>query len=168
MHYELLNPKIHNRAEFKCKIQPSLENYFKTLATQDSKADLARCYVASDSALVPLLIGYYTLSSYSLSRKDIPEKSNVKYQPYLNAPVTLLGRLAIDDRHQRKGYGQILLVDALTRSYVASRTIGSIGVLVESIDSLAKSFYLKFGFHEIQDTNKLFMTNKSLSSLIQI
>jgi len=166
MVFELLSPNVHDRSGFQCSKQPTLVSYFKSVASQDVKADLTRCFVAYDSGLKSPVIGYYTLSSYSLSRMDIPISANVKYQPYLNAPITLLGRLAVDDRHQGRGIGKVLLADSLIRSYKASQEIGSLGVMVEAIDNFAKTFYMKFGFIEILSTNRLFITHKTISPLI--
>jgi len=133
---------------------------------QDIKGNLARCYVAYDPEENPSLIGYYTLSSYALNKNDIPAKASVKFLPYRAAPITLLGRLAVDDRHQRKGFGKFLLMDALERSFYGGKTISSIGVLVEYKDQEARQFYLQYGFIEIPNTSRMLLPMKTISQLI--
>lgn len=61
-------------------------------------------------------------------------------------PVTLLGRLAVDQRSAGKGLGSALLQDAFLRARKASEIVASRGLMVHALDEEAKSFYVKFGF----------------------
>jgi len=58
--------------------------------------------------------------------------------------------LAVDVKQQGKGYGKILLVDALKRSHETSKEIGSFAVVVDPIDDSAEGFY-KRDLHERVD-----------------
>ena len=168
MRFEQLDGAIHDRQSFQCRNQPTLEHYFKEIVTQDIKGNFSRCYVGVNDSEKPILIGYYTLSSYSLSKSDIPEGSGIKRRSYLHSPVTLMGRLAVDDRHQRKRYGEALLMDALKRSYDNGKIIGSIAVVLDYIDENARTFYSRYGFIEIPNANnkQMFLPMKTIESLV--
>ncbi len=61
-------------------------------------------------------------------------------------PGVVLGRLAVDRRHQGKGLGRALVADALSRSLAARRLIGARALLVHAIDAQAAGFYRSLGF----------------------
>jgi predicted N-acetyltransferase YhbS len=58
----------------------------------------------------------------------------------------VLGRLAVDRRHQGQGLGRALVADALRRSLAARRLIGARALLVHAIDEQAAAFYRSLGF----------------------
>ena len=84
---------------------------------------------------------------------------------YASVPATLLGRLAIDNKYQGKGVGKILFIDALKRSYDISTEIGSFAVVVDPIDKEAESFYEKFDFIKLPDSEKMFIAIGTLKAL---
>jgi ribosomal protein S18 acetylase RimI-like enzyme len=67
------------------------------------------------------------------------------------APGVRLGRLAVDGRDQRKGLGELLLVDALTRAQRIFQEAGGIGLFVDAIDEQAAAFYRRYGFESAPD-----------------
>jgi predicted GNAT family N-acyltransferase len=75
-------------------------------------------------------------SRYKRASKDRcrepPTEIAKKLQRYPLIPATLLGRLAVDERHHGKGLGQFLLMDAL-RSMVQSVQIAAAAVVVDAI-----------------------------------
>ena len=80
-------------------------------------------------------------------------------------PVTLLGRLASDEKYKGAGLGKLLLVDALKRSCEVSRFIGSMAVVVDPIDKDAVPFYAKYGFVVLPDSKKMFLPMKTIEQL---
>ena len=76
--------KTHNRRNFECEEQP-LANYIQRQVSQDVKKKLAVCFVAVNKS--NNVIGYYTLSSESLGREQIPDKYIKKVPQNYNAPV---------------------------------------------------------------------------------
>lgn len=159
----LLN-KTHNRKHFKCE-ESSLVHYIQNQASQDIKKRLATCFVAVDDD--KNVLGYYTLTSYSLGRDAIPEKYMNKVPINYNAPVILLGRLARDLRVKGKGLGEHLLLDALYRSYkISSESLGAMAVVVDPLNETAKSFYNKYGFEQLPDSEKMFLPMHVIGNLV--
>jgi len=61
----------------------------------------------------------------------------------------------------------LLLIDALKRSYEASKIIGSMAVIVDSIDDKAQRFYEKYGFIILPDSEKMFLAMKTIEQLFK-
>ena len=151
---ELLNPSL-NKKDFCCGAI-MLDNYLHTQASQDVKRKLCVVFALSEGTTIK---GYYTLSNASIPAELMPEAIRKKMPgSYKTLPVTLLGRLAIDEKFKGQGLGGILLIDALRRSFsVAGESLGSIGVVVDPLDEGAVVFYKKFGFILLPDSGKMFM-----------
>ncbi len=152
----------HRRNSFSCGNQ-ALDIYLHKQARQDMKKKVSVCFVhaAPDNTV----IGYYTLSNGSIPRDDLPTTQLHKLPRYEHLPVTVLGRLAIDQAHQRKNLGTLLLVDAQKRSYDAATEIGSLAVFVDPIDETATRFYERFGFIQLPDSGKLFLPMISIKAV---
>lgn len=161
---EPLDAKVHVRDKFTNQHQ-SLQNYIRSIARQDIERDLARCFVLVEDDKV--IKGYYTLNNLSIPSSHWDEAFQKKHKlTYQAIPCTLIGRLAMDSSMQGKGYGKILLIDSLKRAYDVSKTIASFAVVVDSIDQAAKEFYKKYEFHELMDTDRLYLPMKTIHSLV--
>jgi predicted GNAT family N-acyltransferase len=153
------------RDHFSCGKSP-LDNYILRNATKDVKTGVCTCFVIIDEN--QRVIAYYTLAAESVSIDDAPEqlKKKINY-PYI--PVILLGRLAVHNEYKGKGYGKILLADALKRSLqVAKGQIGSVAVVVDPIDNEAERFYLKYGFTRLPDSGRMFMTMRKIEEAVRL
>jgi predicted GNAT family N-acyltransferase len=74
-----------------------------------------------------------------------------------------LGRLAVDNRHKGKRFGELMLVDALQKALNASIQVASLAVIAEALDDKAVSFYIKYGFRQFkQEPMKLYLPMKSI------
>lgn len=161
---EPLDTRLHTRDRF-INQHGSLQNYIRSIARQDVDRDLARCFVLVDDDKV--IKGYYTLNNLSIPSSHWDATFRTKYKlTYQAIPCTLIGRLAMDSTMQGKGYGKILLIDSLKRAYDVSKTIASFAVVVVSIDQAAKDFYKKYEFHELMDTDRLYLPMKTIHSLM--
>jgi predicted GNAT family N-acyltransferase len=161
---EPLDTQVHVRDKF-INQHPSLQNYIRSVARQDVDRDLARCFVLIDEEKI--IKGYYTLNNLSIPSSDWDSAFRKKYKlTYHSIPCTLIGRLAMDSSMQGKGYGEILLFDSLKRAYDVSKTIASFAVVVDSIDQSAKDFYNKYEFHELMDTDRLYLPMKIIKDLL--
>jgi len=76
----------------------------------------------------------------------VPPELTRNLPRYPQLPVTLLGRLAVDQGLKGQGMGQFMLMNALHRSLQAAASIAAMGVVVDSIDALATDFYHHIGF----------------------
>ncbi|VBA45598.1 hypothetical protein LAUMK191_00412 [Mycobacterium attenuatum] len=61
-------------------------------------------------------------------------------------PVILLSCLAIDRKHQRRGFGENLLRYAIARSVQVAQDIGVRAILVHALHDQARSFYTHYQF----------------------
>jgi hypothetical protein len=121
---EILDKKKHAVEKFNCGNE-ALNRYLTIQAGQDMRKKLSVCFVLNDDYTRDL-IGYYTLSSYSINADAIPNSLKVKApRNYSKLPATLLGRLAIDLKFQGKGLGEFVLMNALERAFDASTKIAS-------------------------------------------
>ena len=146
LEFQKLDSKSHDRKGFICAQHPVLAEYLQTKARKESNENLSRCFVAIDDELSPPLVGYYTLSSASVPKDEAMSYSNIGLVSYRDVPVTIIGRLAVDSRHQGKGYGKIILAEALKTVCAYAEHIGTKGVIVDAKDDASEKFYLKFGF----------------------
>jgi GNAT superfamily N-acetyltransferase len=113
-----------------------------------------------------VIAGFYTLSAISIELQDLPEAISKKLPRYRLVPATLLGRLALDQQFHGKGLGEFLLLDALKRSLDHSGQVGSTAVIVDSKESEALGFYLKYGFMQFRDEPlRLFLPMKTIEKL---
>ena len=156
----------YNKNKFSCgKI--ALDNYLHKQAGQDIKRKLSVCFILPD--LNHCIIGFYTLSNDNIPRENLPEEIKIRMpKSYANLPTTLLGRLAVDKKFRGQGVGELLLLDALKRSYdVSNESIGSMAVIVDPLDGEAVSFYKKYGFIELPDSGRMFLPMKTISALFK-
>jgi GNAT superfamily N-acetyltransferase len=135
--------KQHDRAGFSCG-QAELDAWFRRRASQDERRNLARVFVAVDDALG--VIGFYSLSSFTLSLETLPEEIARKLPRYDAIPAALIGRLARDERARGRGVGQLLLADAIRRILSVGRTLAVFAIVVDAKDEQAGRFYEGFGF----------------------
>jgi GNAT superfamily N-acetyltransferase len=135
----------HDRAAFSCGVE-SLDRYLKQQAGQEHRRHVAKCFLAigkEDASLG----GFYTLSASSILFTDLPPALSKRLPRYPQLPAALLGRLAVDRRHQGKGLGDFLLFDAMRR-VVGTDTAAAV-LLVDAKDDAAANFYRRHDFLEI-------------------
>lgn len=135
--------KHHDRGSFSCG-QPELDNWFRLRASQDEKRNVARVFVAVTPDLG--VIGFYSLSSLSLSLESLPEEMARKLPRYNAIPAALIGRLARDERVRGQGVGELLLANAIQRILGIGQSIAVFTIVVDAKDERAVEFYKAFGF----------------------
>jgi GNAT superfamily N-acetyltransferase len=153
----------HDRSAFESGVEP-LDRYFRLQAGQDARKNMAAPFVLvlPDGAIG----GYYTLSATSVNVAELPAQITRKLPRYPLVPATLLGRLAVDRRHQGKGYGRFLLADALFRS--VRNEIASFAVIVDAKDESARRFYERESFLPFPDQPmKLFRPMADIEQLFK-
>lgn len=161
----MLLDKHDKRKQFDCGVE-SLNNYLRFNVNQDLKKNLSVAYVLKNTDNNHV-VGYYTLSSSSIDKKEFPESFIKKLKlVYPKIPVILIGRLAIDKLYQGKGWGKSLLYDSLKRCYNLSKQLGAVAVYLDPIDESVVKYYESFGFVRLPDSGKLIMPMKTIEELI--
>ena len=135
--------KHHDRAAFSCG-QADLDDWFRRRASQDEKRNLARVFVGVDSELG--VVGFYSLSTFTLTVADLPPDVARKLPRYDAIPAALIGRLGRDERVRGRGIGELLLADAVRRILSAGRSVAVFAIVVDAKDERARAFYQAFGF----------------------
>lgn len=163
---EPLDRRRHQRGDFSCG-EVSLDTYLRKQASQDVKKRVATVFVLVDEPET-VVLGYYTLSAYTVDVGALGVDAAKGLPRYPRLPATLLGRLAVDQSCRGRGFGKLLLIDALRRAWEASQSIGSLAVVVEALSEEARRFYLKYGFVPfIQSSMKLYLPMKSIEALFR-
>jgi predicted GNAT family N-acyltransferase len=162
----LFDSSRHLRSSFCCG-KESLDTYIRKQASQDLKKRVSTVFVLIDEPEMNVL-GYYTLSSYTVNIAALDETFAKRLPRYPVLPTTLLGRLAVDNTQKGKGLGELLLIDALKKSLDTAMQVASLAVIAEALDERALSFYLKYGFQQFkQEPMKLYLPMKSVEGLFQ-
>ena len=155
MNIVLLDRNLHDRNQFDCNVK-ALNNYLKLMANQQSAKDNSRTYVLEDEKDRKNILGFYTLTMSRVDKSLLPDNLQKKHQ--LIESSGLIARLAVDKNHVGKGYGEMLLVDALDKLDQASKIVGFPFVMVDAKDGVGE-FYLKYGFIPFKNQkNKLFLS----------
>lgn len=153
----------HDRTKFVSGVM-ELDRYFQLQAGQDAKRNVAAPFVLLDQD--ETVIGYYTLSAYGIRLAELPADMVKKLPKYPVLPATLLGRLAVSREHHGRKLGQFLVIDAMRRSWINTREIGSVGLIVEAIDENAENFYRHHEFAALPGhSGKLFMPMATIKKL---
>jgi len=156
--------KEFDREGFECGID-ELDFYLKRNLSQDIRRNAASCFVLHEAGESKIL-GYYTLSAFSVRLDGLPETERKTLPRYPQVPMTLLGRLAIALESQGKGLGELLLMDALKRAWENREVIASWAVAVDAINEDARNFYLRYGFEMFEATDsRLFLPMKRIGKL---
>jgi Predicted acyltransferase len=155
----------HDRTLFSCGV-PELDHYLCTQASQDMKKKVAAVFVMVDD--LKQILGYYTLSAYTIRLAELPAERAKKFPKYPLLPATLLGRLAVNQAYRGRKLGRLLLMDALYRSWKNTTEIASVGVVAEAYDNTAREFYRYHEFISLAEhPSKLFIAMATLQRAFQ-
>jgi GNAT superfamily N-acetyltransferase len=132
----------HDRTRFDCGV-PELNSFLKATARQHGDKGISRTFVLSDQEK-PIL-GYFTLTLCEVRMEHLPATYAKKY-PQHGLPAVRLARLAVSRKYQRKGYGGLLLAEAIHRTILIAEQAGLIGLFVDAKDERAHKFYERYGF----------------------
>ena len=138
-----------------------LDRYFHERASRDVREKLSAVFVLLAEENLAQVLGYYTLSALQIDAGEVPDVLKKRAGRYRYLGATLLGRLAVAQEHQGKRMGELLLMDALRRSWEASKTVMSFAVLVDAKNEQVAKFYEKFGFVRLSG-NRLMLPMKSI------
>lgn len=134
--------RLHNRNEFDCGID-ELNMFLQQQARQKTAKHIAKTYAICDESSPAKVMGYYTLTGYSVITPPA-HKDYTKYPHPLSA--VKLVRLAVDQSHHGQGLGEKLLVDAIYRTTLVAQQISAIGLFVDPTTPNIAPFYQQYGF----------------------
>jgi GNAT superfamily N-acetyltransferase len=122
----------------------SLDEWLRRHALQSHRSGGSRVFVtiATDMEVA----GYYALAAGAVMPREAGARLVRGLAANQPVPVVLLGRLAVDARHQGQHLGRSLLLDGMTRVLEAGERIGIRALLVHAIDERAREWYAQFGF----------------------
>ena len=135
-----------DRTGFRCG-EEALDRYFRTQATQDIRRRVANCFVVVEVA-IGIVAAYYTLSAASIPLVDLPAAVAKRLPRYPTLPAVRIGRLAVDLRFQRRGLGELMLMNAVHRTLPDAAA--AFAMLVDAKSDGAVAFYRKYGFRAIE------------------
>lgn len=92
------------------------------------------------------MVGYYTLVASQVEQSEAISEVQRGASKHFPIPVCLIARLAVDRTERGVGLGRSLLLDALQRTELASRSVAMRAVLVHALDEKAAAFYARYGF----------------------
>ena len=138
----------HDRAAFSCGL-PELDRYLERQAGQDVRRRIARVVVcvAGDADAV---LGFYTLRALSVDLASLPDELSRKL-PRHPVPCALIGRLAVDRSAHGRGFGRMLLADAVKRTVAAGATVAMHTLIVDAANDDAKRCCERLGFAPLTD-----------------
>jgi len=142
----------HNRQSFDCG-RIELNNWLRQVARQHQDKGLSKTFVAVSDEEPTGICGFYALTLAEMDRRFLPETYQ-KRIPH-RIPGVRLGRLAVDVRYQKKGLGELILVDAIARARRIHQDAGVMGIFVDALDNQASAFYRHYGFLAIHDHPRL-------------
>src|SRR5689334_14047479 len=103
----------HDRAGFDSG-EPALDEFLARFARQNQEIGVVRTFVAIRDAEPARVLGYYSLAVGAIDRANLPPDAAKRF-PNFPLPIARLARLAVDLGQQRKGLGENLLLDAMSR-----------------------------------------------------
>lgn len=154
----------HARAGFQSTASV-LNVYLQQLARKDTERQVAATFVMVEEGAPSVVVGYYTLSAFTIEIGELPPELQKKLPRYPRLPATLLGRLARDQRFP--GTGSLLLMDALARAYRQSTQVAALALVADAKDEAASRFYRKFGFAALgRDPRRVFLPMGTIKRLV--
>jgi predicted N-acetyltransferase YhbS len=136
---ELLNPQ-HVVEGFDCGDE-SLSWWLANKARHNQAEGGSRTWVVTDGQRV---VGYYASSTAVILRSEATKRA-ARNQPD-PLPALLLGRLAVDSKHQGSGLGAALLKHFIMKSLEVAQITGVRVLLVHAKNQPAADFYRRHGF----------------------
>ena len=139
--------RSHYRTGFDCGV-PELTAFLKATTRQHGTKGISRTFVLTDGT--PDICGFFTLTLCEVIAGQLPADSS-RTLPLHGLPAVRLARLAVSRKHQGKGFGELLLADAVRRTALIADQAGVIGLFVDAKDETAQRFYLRYGFQVLPE-----------------
>jgi GNAT superfamily N-acetyltransferase len=136
----------HERSAFESG-SAQLDAWLRQIAQQHQKRGISKTFVAVADDAPSRILGYYALTACEILAEELPEDLAKKLPR--KVPGIRLGRLAVDRSVQGQGLGELLLVDAITRTRHVLEHVGVHALFVDAKDKEAAAFYRRYGFRPL-------------------
>jgi hypothetical protein len=152
----------HNRKRFDCG-DKDVTDFLRNKALQDQERDLSRTMVLVDPEGEPeRILGYHTLLMQLVNQEEIPnDRPRIKR----GIPVILLGQLGIDVDFQKRGFGDLLLMDAQARTDEISSKIGIRALMLDARNETLAEWYGKHDFARLPNSLRMFKRIEAIRRL---
>jgi len=158
--FEVLS-RAHDRVTFSSG-DPALDTFLKHHARQNAEAGVSVTIVAvrlGENAIS----GYVTLRMGEVSLDALPAPER-KALPRYPVPVVHLARLAVDVRERGKRLGELLLMEAFSRSLRANAEVPAMAMEVLAKNADAARFYARYGFVRLlDDEHHMYLSMKAIT-----
>lgn len=134
----------HRVNRFECG-REQLDRWLRAYAKQGQRRNTARTFAVCRQGETEV-VGYYTLVASQVEQTEATDDVQRETSKHFPIPVCLIARLAVDRSEHGAGLGRSLLLDALQRTDLASRSVAMRAVLVHALDEEGAAFYAHFGF----------------------
>lgn len=147
---EAFDPALHDRTAFSCGVE-QVDNFFRRTANKLASADNLRVFVLATEAHE--VIGFYAVNAHAVDYQDLPARFARARPGHGSIPAAYISMMGVDARHAGKGYGGLLLVDALKRLTAVAEDLGVAVVMLDVLDdgnsedvNRRKALYERYGF----------------------
>jgi ribosomal protein S18 acetylase RimI-like enzyme len=141
----------HDLSTFECG-KDELDQWLRHAAANAESMRTARTFLGIQDEVG--VVAYFSLAATSVQRLHMPKRLG-RGSPN-QIPGILLARLAVHLEFQGRGLGGAMLVEALRRAVAAGESAGVRLMVVDAIDEDAATFYMKYGFARMPETNRLY------------
>lgn len=145
----------HDKQGFDCGNE-ALNRFLHQFANQHMKKGLSKTYVLTTHEQPNDILGFYTLSAFSLRDVEIKGLPN-----RFDIPCLLLGRLAIAESMQGKGISQYLIAHTFAIIVQTTKLVGISLVIVDVKNEGLVRFYERLGFSRL-DGLRMYRSTKDL------
>lgn len=161
-----LDPKRHDRSAFDSGSR-ELDGWLRRYSTQNRKRDTAATWVVADADSV--VVGYVSLAMTGIDRSSAPEVL-AKHAPD-PVPALLIGRLAVDRSVAGLGIGTALVAHVLANAVALNEQAACRAVVVTALDSAARSWWERLGFHPFDaddpDSFDLYLLTSEIAATLE-
>ena len=131
----------HRVEGFSCG-ESVLDDWLRRRALPNQGSGASRTFVVVDDT--QQVMGYYALAAGAVAHEEATR--GIRQNMPDPVPVTVLARLAVDQRAQGRKLGAALLRDALQRTVAVLAEVGIRALLVHALHDEARRFYEHHGF----------------------
>lgn len=135
----------HDLKTFRCG-KSGMDSFLSRFAVKHRKLGISSTWVLTvtndTEPQKAQIAAYFTLSSSTVTRKDIPFDKSLPNYP---VPVVLLARLAVNQQFQGMRLGEKTLITALRKSIVLTESgLPALGLILDVLDQDAMKFYQRY------------------------